>query len=63
MATSVEAATSSYIEEMIQELTQPEGLKVPATGMLLEGITTVTGEPSSQSSLEKGFVVFGSSTW
>ena len=45
MATGVEAATSSHVEEMIQELTQLEGLEVPATGMLLEGITTVTGEP------------------
>jgi len=56
-------ATSSHIEEMIKELAQLEDLEVPATRMILGGITTVTGEPSSQSSLEKGFVVFGSSTW
>ena len=47
MATSVEAATSSRIEEMIQELAQLEGLEVPATGTLHEGITIVIGEPSS----------------
>ena len=41
MATGVEAATSSHIEEMIKELAQPEGLEVPATGMLLEGITSL----------------------
>ena len=35
--TGVEAATSSHIEDMIQELVQPEGLEVPTTGMLLEG--------------------------
>jgi len=38
---------------MIQELAELEGLEVPTTGMLLEGITTVTGELSSQSSLPK----------
>ena len=53
MATSVEAATSSLIEEMIKELVQSEGLEVPATWMILEGITAVIGEPSSQSSLSK----------
>ena len=53
MATGVELATSSHIEEMIKELAQPKVLEVPATGMILEGITTVTGEPSSQSSLPK----------
>ena len=53
MATSVEAATSSYIEEMIKELVQPEGLEVPANGMILEGTTTTAGEPSSQSNLPK----------
>ena len=47
MATDVEAATSSHIEEMIKELVQPEGLEVPATGTISEGTTTVTGEPSS----------------
>jgi len=53
VATGSETTTSSHIEEMIQELAQPEGLEVPATGMFLEGITTVIGEPSSQSSLPK----------
>ena len=53
MASGVEAATFSHIEEMIKELTQPEGLEFPATGMTFEGITTVTWELSSQSSLPK----------
>ena len=39
MATGSEAITFSYIEEMIQELAQPNGLKVPATGMLHEDVT------------------------
>ena len=47
MATGVEAATSFHIEEMIQELTQLEGLEVPATGIIFEGITNVTREPLS----------------
>ena len=53
VATGAEAVTSSHIEEMIQELAQLEGFEVLATGMLLEGITIVVGEPSSQSSLPK----------
>jgi len=53
VATGVEAVTSSHIEEMIKELAQPEGLEIPAIGIILEGITTVTEEPSSQSSLPK----------
>ena len=53
MATGVEAATSSHIEEMIKELVQHEGLEVPANGMASEGTTTTAGEPSSQSSLLK----------
>ena len=55
MATGSEVTTSSHIEEMIQKLAQPKGLEVPTTGMLFEGITTVIGEPSSQSSLPKDF--------
>ena len=51
VATGVEVATSSHIEEMINELVQPEGLKISATGMISEGTTTASGEPSSQSSL------------
>jgi len=53
VATGVEAATSSHIEEIIKELAQTESLEVSATGMILEGITTVTREPLSQSSLPK----------
>ena len=51
MATGVEVATSSHIEEMIKEMVHPEGLEVPATGMIFEGTTTTAGEPSSQSSV------------
>jgi len=53
VATGVEAATSSYIEEMIKALFQPEGLEVPATVMISEGTTSTVGEPSSQSNLPK----------
>ena len=45
VATGVEAATSSHIEEMIKELVQLEGLEISATGMILEGTTTTAGEP------------------
>jgi len=38
---------------MIKELVQPKDLEVSATGTISEGTTTVTGEPSSQSSLPK----------
>jgi len=60
VATGVEAATSSHIEKIIEKLAQLDGLEVLATGMILEGITTVTREPSSQSILP---TVFGSSAW
>ena len=39
MATGVEATTFSHIEEMIQELAQPEGLEVPAIETLHGGIS------------------------
>ena len=42
MAEDTEAATSSHIEEMVQELTQPEGVETPAA----EAITEI-GEPST----------------
>ena len=45
IAICVEAATSSHIEEMIKKLVQLEGLKVPATGTISEGTTTVLGNP------------------
>ena len=53
MATGSEVTTFAHIEEMIQELAQPEGLEVPATESLREGVTAVTGEPSSPSGLSK----------
>ena len=51
--TGVRAVTSSHIEEMIKELVQPKDLEVSATDTISEGITTVTGELSSKSSLPK----------
>ena len=42
MAEDTEAATSSHFEEMVQELTQPEGVETPAA----EAITEI-GEPST----------------
>ena len=53
MAIGSEAMTSSYIEEMIQELAQSEGLEVPTAETLREGTTTMTGEPSSQGGLSE----------
>ena len=55
-ATGAEAASSSHIEEMTKELIQLGGLEVPATRILREGVTTVTGEPSSQSGLPKNLL-------
>ena len=51
--TSVRAATSSHIEEMIEELVQSGDLEVPTTGTVPVGTTTMIGEPSSPSSLPK----------
>jgi len=53
VATGNEATTSSHIEEMIQELGQQEGLKVPATGVSHEGATAEVGEPSSPGGLSR----------
>ena len=53
MAIGSEATTFSHIKEMIQELAQPEGLNVLATETLREGVTAMTGEPSSPSGLSK----------
>jgi len=53
VATSSEATTTSHIEEMIQELAQQEGLKVPTTGVSHEGATAGVGEPSSPSGLSR----------
>ena len=54
MAASSEATTtSSHIEEMIQELTQQEGLEAPATGMPHEGAIAEVRKPSSLSGLSK----------
>ena len=44
MAEDIEAATSSHIEEMVQELTQPEGVETPAAEMPPEKATTEIGE-------------------
>ena len=53
VTTDAEAVTSSHIEGMIKELVQLGGSEVPATGTILEGTTTMIGEPSSHSSLPK----------
>ena len=55
MATGSEAKTSSHIEEMIQELAQQEGLKVPVAGVSHEGATAEVGESSSPSGLSRDF--------
>jgi len=47
LAEDTEAATSSRIEEMVQELTQPEGVETLAAGMPPEKATTETGETST----------------
>ena len=44
MAEDIEAATSSHIEEMVQESTQPEGVETPAFEMPPEKATTEIGE-------------------
>ena len=46
-------ATSSHIEEMIQELAQQEGLEASATGMPHEGATAEVGKPSYPSGLSR----------
>ena len=46
MAENVEAAPSSQIEEMVQELTQPEGVTALVAEMTPEGATTDAGEAS-----------------
>ena len=53
MAAGSEATTFSYIEEMIQELAQQEGLEAPATRMPYDGATAEVGEPSSPSGLSR----------
>ena len=47
MAENVEAAPSSQIEEMVQELTQPEGVTALVAEITPEGATTDAGEASS----------------
>ena len=51
--TSSEAVTYSHIEKVTKEPTHPGGSEVPNTGTIPEGTTTMTGKPSSQSSLPK----------
>jgi len=43
----IEAATSSRIEEMVQELTQPEGVEASVAEITPERATTEIGEPST----------------
>jgi len=46
-------ATTSHIEEMIQELAQQEGLEALTTRMPHEGASAEVGEPSSPSGLSR----------
>ena len=46
MAENVEAAPSSQIEEMVQELTQPEGVTALVAEITPAGATTDAGEVS-----------------
>ena len=48
-----EAATSSYIEEMIQELAQQEGVEAPATEMPQERAIIEIGETSTLQDLPR----------
>jgi len=48
-----EATTSSHIEEMIQELTQQEGLEASVTGMPQESSVVEVGEASSPRDLSR----------
>ena len=47
MAENVEAASSSQIEEMVQELTQPEGVTALVTEITPAGATTNAEEAST----------------
>ena len=44
MAEDIKVATSSHIDEMVQELTQPEGAETPAAEMPPEKATAEIGE-------------------
>jgi len=47
LAENVEATSSSHIEEMVQELTQPEGVKASVAEITPERATTDAGEAST----------------
>ena len=53
VATGAEVMTSSHIEEVIEELTQPRGFEVPATVAeeVPVSMATMTEEPSQLGSL------------
>jgi len=46
LAADIEAATSSHIEEMVQELIQPGGVEAPVAEMPQEKAITEIGEAS-----------------
>jgi len=46
-AEDAEATTSSHIEEMVKELTQPEGIEASVAEITSEGATVEIGEPST----------------
>jgi len=62
LAEDVEAATSLYVEEMAQELTQPEGVETSAAEMLPEKATTEVGETSTLQEEEATTEVRGTPT-
>jgi len=47
LAGDAEATTSSHIEEMVKELTQPEGIEASVAEITSEGATVEIGEPST----------------
>ena len=53
MAVDSEAATSSHIEEMIQEMAQEEGVEALTTEMPQERATTEVGEASTLQDLPR----------
>ena len=53
MAADSEAATSSHIEEMIQELAQQEGVEAPAIEMPQERAIIEVGEISTSQDLPR----------
>jgi len=62
VATGAEAVTSSHIEEVTEELTQPRVFEVPTTSTILKGTTIMIGKPHLRQ-LTEGSTIFGFSAW